>query len=96
MPGGWFGVLQAAVLLLVGAGGTALVLVRDPRRQALVAAVFGLLLTLLCMVMQAPDVALSELAVGVVATPLMLLVALVSTSKPNPNTPPAERGGERR
>jgi uncharacterized MnhB-related membrane protein len=37
----------------------------------------GTFLTLLFFLMQAPDVALSEAAVGTVAVPLVLLIALV-------------------
>ncbi len=39
-------VLLAAVLLLVAAGGTAVVLTRDPLNQAIMASFFGLLLGL--------------------------------------------------
>ncbi|HEY0581388.1 MAG TPA: DUF4040 domain-containing protein [Chloroflexota bacterium] len=72
-------VLQVVVLLLVAAGGTGVVLTREPSRQALVASFYGLLLTLLFVVFQAPDVALSELAVGTAAVPLMILLALSKT-----------------
>ena len=69
-------VLQATVFLLVGAGGTAVVAVRDPLRQAMVASLFGILLAILFFVLQAPDVALSEIVVGAVALPLMILLSL--------------------
>lgn len=62
--------------LLVAAGATAVVLTREPRRQALVFSVYGLLLAFLFFVLRAPDVALSQLTVGVVAMPLMLIVTL--------------------
>jgi uncharacterized MnhB-related membrane protein len=62
--------------LLVAAGALAVVLTREPRRQALVFSVYGLLLAFLFFVLQAPDVALSQLTVGVVAMPLMLIVTL--------------------
>jgi uncharacterized MnhB-related membrane protein len=68
--------LQATVLLLVGAGGTAVVAVRDPLRQAMVASLFGISLAILFFVLQAPDVALSEIVVGAVALPLMILLSL--------------------
>ena len=68
--------LQATVFLLVGAGGTAVVAVRDPLRQAMVASLFGILLAILFFVLQAPDVALSEIVVGAVALPLMILLSL--------------------
>jgi energy-converting hydrogenase B subunit D len=69
-------ILEATVLVLVGAGGTAVVAVRDPLRQALVASLFGILLAILFFVLQAPDVALSEIVVGAVALPLMILLSL--------------------
>jgi energy-converting hydrogenase B subunit D len=69
-------VLEAVAFLLVGAVGTAVVLARDVRRQVLVNGVFGLALTLLFVILQAPDVALSVLVVGTVAYPLVLLVAI--------------------
>jgi uncharacterized MnhB-related membrane protein len=68
--------LQATVLLLVGAGGTAVIAVRDPLRQAMVASLFGISLAILFFVLQAPDVALSEIVVGAVALPLMILLSL--------------------
>ena len=69
-------VLEATVLVLVGMGGTAVVAVRDPLRQAMVASLFGILLAILFFVLQAPDVALSEIVVGAVALPLMILLSL--------------------
>jgi uncharacterized MnhB-related membrane protein len=68
--------LQALLLVLVAAGGTAVVLVRKPERQAFVVGADGLLLSLLFFALQAPDVALSELAIGAVAIPLMILVTI--------------------
>ena len=68
--------LQAVALVLVATGGTAVVLTREPLRQAMVAGIFGLLLTILFFVFQAPDVALSQLGVGSIALPLMILLAL--------------------
>jgi energy-converting hydrogenase B subunit D len=69
-------VLEAAVFLLVAAGGTAVVLTRNPRDQAIVASFYGLLLGIMFLVFQAPDVALSQIAVGAVALPLMIVLAL--------------------
>jgi uncharacterized MnhB-related membrane protein len=43
----------------------------------------GLVLALLFTALQAPDVALSELAVGTAALPLIFLVALVSIRTDN-------------
>jgi energy-converting hydrogenase B subunit D len=68
--------LQTLAFLLVAAGGTAVVLTRNPVAQALVLSLYGLLLTLLFLVLQAPDVALSELTIGSAALPLVLLATL--------------------
>lgn len=76
--------LQTTILLLVAGAGTCVVAVRDPLRQAIVASFFGILLAILFFVLQAPDVALSEIVVGAVALPLMILLALAKI-----------RGGER-
>jgi energy-converting hydrogenase B subunit D len=69
-------VLEVAVFLLVAAGGTAVVLTRDPRNQAIVASFYGLVLGIMFLVFQAPDVALSQIVVGAVALPLMVVLAL--------------------
>ncbi|MGD6740655.1 hydrogenase subunit MbhD domain-containing protein [Streptomyces sp. BH106] len=69
-------VLITVCLLLVAAAATAAVLVREPARQALVLAVLGLTLAALFTVLQAPDLALSQLAVGSVLTPLLILLSV--------------------
>ena len=74
-------VLQAALLVLVALGGTAVVLVRDPLRQTIVAGIFGLLLALLFFAFQAPDVALSQIVVGSVALPLMIVLTLAKLAR---------------
>lgn len=63
-------------LLLVAGTGTAAVLTRDPVRQAAVLSGLGLALALLFTVLQAPDVALSQIAVGTALTPLMVLLTV--------------------
>lgn len=68
--------LQATALVLVALGGAAVVLQRDPTRQAVLAGLFGLALAVLFLAFQAPDVALSALVVGAVALPAMILFAL--------------------
>ena len=55
---------------------TCVVLARDPLRQAMITSIYGLVLGILFFVFQAPDVALSQTAVGAVALPLMILLAL--------------------
>src|SRR5215211_4220180 len=69
-------VLEVTVFLLVAAAGTAVVVTRDPLNQAIVASFYGLVLGIMFFVYQAPDVALSQITVGAVALPLMILLAL--------------------
>ncbi|WP_210569899.1 DUF4040 domain-containing protein [Streptomyces sp. NBC_00457] len=69
-------------LLLVAATATLAVAVRDPVRQALVLAVLGVVLAVLFTVLQAPDVALSQLAVGSALTPLLLLLTVRKVKRP--------------
>lgn len=69
-------VLQATAFAFVAVGATVVVLTRDPLRQVLAFGLYGLLLTVLFLLLRAPDVALSELAIGSAALPLILLVTL--------------------
>jgi uncharacterized MnhB-related membrane protein len=73
--------LQVTLLLLVAAGATAVVLVRAHVRQVLVLSVYGLLLALLFLAFQAPDVTLSELTVGSVLLPAVILLTLAKVRK---------------
>jgi uncharacterized MnhB-related membrane protein len=77
--GGALTVLQAVLLIAVALGGLAVAATRDPVRQAIVAGVFGLLLAALFFAFQAPDVALSQITVGSVALPAMILLAVART-----------------
>jgi energy-converting hydrogenase B subunit D len=69
-------ILQTLILAMVAAGGLAVVLTRDPLNQAIVASFYGILLAILFFAFQAPDVALSQIAIGALALPLMILLAL--------------------
>jgi len=69
-------VLQIAALTVVALGGLAVVLTGDPLRQTMVLGIYGLGLTMLFFVFQAPDVALSEIVVSTVGLPVMILLAL--------------------
>ncbi|MGB8962308.1 MAG: hydrogenase subunit MbhD domain-containing protein [Pseudonocardiaceae bacterium] len=73
--------LQVTILVLVAAGATAVVLTRDPLRQVVSLSIYGLLLAILFMAFQAPDVTLSELTVGAVVLPLLLLLTLAKVRK---------------
>ena len=69
-------VLVAVSLTLVALAGTAVVISNAPQRQAVTLAFFGLALTVLFVVLQAPDVALSQLGVGTAVVPLMVMLAI--------------------
>jgi energy-converting hydrogenase B subunit D len=63
-------------LVLVAVTGTMVVLTQQPARQAVTLSVFGLTLSILFMTMQAPDVALSQLAIGTAVVPLMIMLTI--------------------
>lgn len=69
-------VLVAVALVWVASSGTAVVLTRDPLRQAFVTGFFGLSLATLYFCLQAGDVALSQIVVGAMAVPLIVLLSL--------------------
>ena len=73
--------LQVTLLVLVAAGATAVVLIKDRVRQVLALSVYGVLLALLFLTFQAPDVTLSELTVGAVVLPAVLLITLAKVRK---------------
>lgn len=70
--------LIAALLLLTALTGGSVVFARQPLRQIVALAINGLVMALLFMALQAPDVAFSQIVAGAVAVPLMMLVALAS------------------
>jgi uncharacterized MnhB-related membrane protein len=69
-------VVQIVVIAAVAVAGTAVALVGDPLRQALLLGVYGLALTVMFFALQAPDVALSALTVSSVGLPVIVLAAL--------------------
>lgn len=69
-------VLQIAALAAVAISGGAVVIMEEPLRQTLLLGLFGLSLTMLFFVFQAPDVALSEIVVSTVGLPVMILLAI--------------------
>jgi energy-converting hydrogenase B subunit D len=68
--------LQLVVIVFAAAGGLAVVRVRDIVRQAILFSLYGFALVVLFVVLQAPDVALSALAVSGIAYPLVLVSAI--------------------
>ena len=81
--------LQVLLLVFVAVVGPVVVLTRDPLRQIVVISLYGLLLVVLFMVFQAPDVALSMLVVSAIAYPLVVLVA-ISRVRGEPHDPKEE------
>lgn len=69
-------VMQCTALAVTMLSAPAVVLSRDPRRQVLTSGIFGLSLVLVFLAFRAPDVALSQIVVGVIAMPVMILLAL--------------------
>ncbi|MBV8884100.1 MAG: DUF4040 domain-containing protein [Chroococcidiopsidaceae cyanobacterium CP_BM_RX_35] len=68
--------VQTIILIFVAIAGAGVALTRDPLSQTIVLTFYGLLLALMFVVFQAPDVALSQISVGVIALPLMILLSL--------------------
>ena len=81
VPVGMMDALQITLLVLVAAGATAVVLIRAPVRQVLMLSTYGVLLAVLFLAFQAPDVTLSELTVGAVLLPAILLLTLAKVRK---------------
>jgi len=71
--------LVMVTLVLAGCSGAGVVFASTPQRQIFAMAANGLVLTLLFMALQAPDVAFAELIIGAAALPLMFFVVLAST-----------------
>ena len=81
VPIGFMDALQITLLVLVAAGATAVVLIRRIVHQVLVLSIYGVLLAVLFFAFQAPDVTLSELTIGAVALPVILLLTLAKIRK---------------
>jgi len=76
LPDAVMDVLQVVLLVLVAVLATMVVLTRAPVRQVIVLSSYGLMLALLFLAFQAPDVTLSELTVGAVILPVLVMLAL--------------------
>jgi len=75
------GALQLLLFLLLAVSGMQVVRTRDPAAQAVAVSFYGLVLAMLFFLHQAPDVALSQIVVGAVALPLMILLALAKVRR---------------
>ena len=83
VPNALMSALQVVVLVLVAAGAFAVVRTTDRTKLVLMLSAYGMLLAILFFVFQAPDVALSELTVGAIALPIVLLLAIAKVGKPD-------------
>ncbi len=66
------------LLVLLAITGTGVALTRQPVRQVMALGANGLVLTLLFMALQAPDVAFAQIVVGTAAVPMLFLAVLAS------------------
>ncbi|MFB4303939.1 Na(+)/H(+) antiporter subunit B [Actinomadura sp. NTSP31] len=73
--------LIATALMMAAFMATAVVLTRNPARQAIVLSGYGMVLGVLFLVLQAPDVAMSQIGVGTVVVPLIVVLALHATRR---------------
>jgi uncharacterized MnhB-related membrane protein len=71
--------LLAVLFVTVAAAATGVALSRDLVKQVIMLSLLGLLLAVLFVVYQAPDVALSEIAVGSMILPLIIVLAIAKT-----------------
>lgn len=70
-------VIYVFSIVLAGAAALAVVLTTDLLRMAMLASFYTLTLVIFFLLLQAPDVALSELVVGTIAYPVVLIVAIL-------------------
>lgn len=75
--------LQWVILLLVAGLAPAVVLSRDPKSQVVTLSFYGLICALMFFIFQAPDVALSQITIGAVMLPLMIMLALTKMRRQN-------------
>lgn len=73
--------IQITILVFVAVAGTAVVLTRDPVRQVIGLSFYGIILGLFFFILQAPDVALSQITIGAVALPLMFMLSLAKVRR---------------
>lgn len=73
--------LIVTALALTALMATAVVLTRGTVRQAIVLSGYGMVMGLLLFILQAPDVAMSQIGVGTVLMPLIVVLALHATRR---------------
>jgi energy-converting hydrogenase B subunit D len=82
----------AGILILVAYSGFVVVRTRDVTQQIIALGFYGLITALMFFFFQAPDVALSQITVGAVALPLMVMLA-ISRMKFRDAATKARKGG---
>lgn len=76
MSGGAQEILLLVLLLLLAVVATVASLTRDPRAQALVLSAYAMVMGVVMVAFHAPDVAMSQLAIGSAVVPLLLVLAI--------------------
>lgn len=71
----------ALLLILIGVSALMVVRTRDVTSQIFSLSFYGILLALMFFYFRAPDVALSQIVVGAVALPLMVMLAIARMKK---------------
>lgn len=74
-------VVVGVLLLATAVTGTAVALTREPTRQALVLSAYGLVLGGLMVALQAPDVALAQIAIGTAIVPLLVVLTVAKVDR---------------
>jgi energy-converting hydrogenase B subunit D len=74
-------ILLGVLLLATAATGTAVALTREPTRQTLVLSAYGLVLGVLMVALQAPDVALAQIGVGTALVPLLVVLTVAKVDR---------------
>ena len=74
-------VIIGVLLTATAAIGTAVALTREPTRQALVLSAYGLVLGGLMLALEAPDVALAQIAVGTAVVPLLIVLTVAKVDR---------------
>jgi len=74
-------VLVGVLLIATAITGTAVALTREPMRQALVLSAYGLVLGVLMVALQAPDVALAQIGIGTAIVPLLVVLTVAKVDR---------------
>ena len=69
-------ILGIGLLALIAVSAFAIVRTDDVTNQVIALSFYGLLFALMFFIFQAPDVALSQVTVGAIALPLMVMLAI--------------------